>query len=163
MASVLAGTSAGAAGAAHNRRELETLFRRAEDAEPAIADRVRSAAAELAVEWPITTVVHRDLYEEQIILGDRVGLIDLDDSALGPAELDVANLLAHIELLEIRRDHNLVSERRAFLASYIDSGPPLDPALVDRCRRLTLLRLACIHREALLIDRAADGCWTEGA
>jgi hypothetical protein len=33
--------------------------------------------------------VHRDLYEEQVLLGERVALIDLDDAALGPPELDI--------------------------------------------------------------------------
>lgn len=144
-----------------NERELEILLRRAEHAEPAIAEGVRRAAPALAGEWPVATVVHRDLYEDQIILGDRVGLIDLDDAALGPPELDVANLLAHVDLLEHRQSRELVPAKRALLASYLESGPPLDRALLDRCRRLTLLRLACIHQEASLVGRALDASATE--
>jgi Ser/Thr protein kinase RdoA (MazF antagonist) len=124
-------------------RELEILLAWADRAEPAIAQTVRSAAAGLSAEWPTTTVVHRDLYEEQIVLGSRIGLIDLDDAALGPAELDVGNLVAHLELLELRSGCELGATVEALLGGYgVDS---LDPALFDRCRRLALLRLACIH------------------
>jgi Ser/Thr protein kinase RdoA (MazF antagonist) len=135
-------------------RELEILLRWADRADPAIAERVRHAAPSLSAEWPIATVVHRDLYEEQIILGGRVGLIDLDDAALGPAELDVGNLLGHGELLAGRRNGDLVSGVQAFLTGYASTGPPLDGSLVDRCRRLALLRLACIHGVASLVDHA---------
>lgn len=133
-------------------RELEILSGWADRAEPAIAERVRRAAVALSTEWPIATVVHRDLYEEQIILGSRVGLIDLDDAALGPAELDVGNLLAHIELLGFRSSLDLGPAVRALLGGY--QAVVLDRSLVDRCRRLTLLRLACIHDMSELVDRA---------
>ena len=130
--------------AAHTvERELEILLGWAERAEPAIGDSVRRAAAGPAAEWPTATVVHRDLYEEQIVLGARIGLIDLDDAALGPAELDIGNLLAHIELLELRSGHDLGAAVEALLAGY--GLGALDPELLDRCRRLTRLRLACIH------------------
>ena len=36
------------------------------------------------------------------MVGERIGLIDLDDSALGPPELDLGNLLGHLLLLERR-------------------------------------------------------------
>jgi Ser/Thr protein kinase RdoA (MazF antagonist) len=62
---------------------------------------VSAAARDLAQPWPCTTVVHRDLYEEQLILGERIGLIDLDDAASGPPELDIGNLAAHLELLAL--------------------------------------------------------------
>jgi Ser/Thr protein kinase RdoA (MazF antagonist) len=135
-------------------RELEILSTWAASGEPTIADRVRASGVALSAEWPITTVVHRDLYEEQIILGRRVGLIDLDDAALGPAELDVGNLIAHIELLESRSSHDLRPAERALRDGYAATAPEPDAALVDRCRRLTLLRLACIHEDVSLVDRA---------
>jgi aminoglycoside phosphotransferase (APT) family kinase protein len=101
--------------------------------------------------WACTTVVHRDLYEEQILLGDHVGLIDLDDAALGPPELDVGNLLAHIELLEFRTGTSLAAAVDALLVGYgLDS---LDQALLDRCRWLALLRLACIHARPECLER----------
>ena len=123
--------------------EERILLSRAETAPPPIRAAVRSALPSLRGEWPCTTVVHRDLYEEQVLLGDRVGLIDLDDAALGPPELDVGNLIAHVELLERRRGADFRAPRDALLAGY--GADSLDRALLDRCRRLALLRLACIH------------------
>jgi Ser/Thr protein kinase RdoA (MazF antagonist) len=130
-------------------RELEILLAWADRAEPAIAETVRRRAVPLSAQWPTPTVVHRDLYEEQIVLGPRIGLIDLDDAALGPAELDVGNLVAHIELLELRKGRDLRAAVEALLGGYGEDA--LDRVLLDRCRRLTLLRLACIHGRPELV------------
>jgi hypothetical protein len=126
-------------------RELQILGEHAKGATSAVASAVRSASASLSQPWPFSTVVHRDLYEEQILIGGRIGMIDLDDAALGPAELDVGNLLAHIELLALRSGRDLNSMTEQLLAGYASSGPSLDFELLNRCRRLTRLRLACIH------------------
>lgn len=133
-------------------RELEILRERSEAAPAAIASGVRSALASFAGGWPCSTVVHRDLYEEQILVGDDVGLIDLDDAALGPPELDVGNLLAHLELLSLRTGRDLDATGEALYQGYGQEA--LDPELLDCCRRLTLLRLGCIHDAANLIERA---------
>ncbi len=135
-------------------RELSILRSRASAAPPAVASTIHAAALSLAEEWPCSTVVHRDLYEEQILVGERVGLIDLDDAALGPPELDVGNLCAHVELLELRTGRALALMLEAIFDGYERSGAALDPELVDRCRRLALLRLACIHRDPRLMSRA---------
>jgi Ser/Thr protein kinase RdoA (MazF antagonist) len=133
-------------------RELEIVRERSETAPAAIASGVRSALASFSGEWPCATVVHRDLYEEQVLVGDRVGLIDLDDSALGPPELDIGNLLAHLELLELRSGSELGAAVEAVLRGY--GRQSLDSELLDRCRRLSLLRLACIHGTPELLSRA---------
>jgi Ser/Thr protein kinase RdoA (MazF antagonist) len=135
-------------------RELEILSGWIDRAEPAVAAQVRRAAEGLSGEWPIATVGHRDLYEEQIIVGARIGLIDLDDAALGPAELDVGNLLAHVELLALRSSLDLGRAERALQDGYAAEGPALDAALLERCRRLALLRLACIHDTPRLLAPA---------
>jgi Ser/Thr protein kinase RdoA (MazF antagonist) len=135
-------------------RELEILRSCAESSAPLLGRAVASALPRLSGEWACTTVVHRDLYEEQVLAGERVGLIDLDDTALGPPELDVGNLLAHVELLELRRGRNLGWGRQALLDGYAESGPALDGPLLDRCRRLTLLRLACLNDDARLAEAA---------
>jgi Ser/Thr protein kinase RdoA (MazF antagonist) len=132
--------------------EKRILLAQAADAPPAISAAVRAALPALEGTWRCTTVIHRDLYEEQILLGDRVGLIDLDDAALGPPELDVGNLLAHIELLELRSGATFDPMVDALLGGYGEAS--LDQVLLDRCRKLTRLRLACIHREPLLLDHA---------
>ena len=107
----------------------------------------------MAVAWPHTTVVHRDLYEEQLLLDDDggVGLIDLDDAALGPPELDLGDLLAHLDLLALRTGRSLDPPTAALLAGHTSSAGAPDAALLARCRALTRLRLACIHREPELL------------
>lgn len=132
-------------------RELEILARRAEALSPGLAADLRTEAGDLAEPWDCSTVVHRDLYEEQILLGDSVGLIDLDDAAVGPPELDAGNLLAHIELLSLRSGRDVSGMCDELLAGYAHAGAPIDGELVDRCRRLARLRLACIHHEPQLI------------
>jgi Ser/Thr protein kinase RdoA (MazF antagonist) len=134
-------------------RELELLGSRIERASPAIAAAVRAALPAVAEsDWGFPTVVHRDLYEEQVLVGERIGLIDLDDAALGPPELDVGNLLAHVDLLALRSEADLTAPVAAFLDGYDDRGPALDATLLGRCRGLTLLRLACIHENLRLVD-----------
>jgi hypothetical protein len=138
-----------------SHRELELLQARARRAPRAIARAAASLAPPLARPWPCPTVVHRDLHEEQMLLGDRAALIDLDDTALGPAELDLGNLVAHLELLGYRSGTSLAPQIEALLAGYRGAGGKLDAALLDRCRRLSMIRLACIHREPSLIEAVA--------
>jgi len=104
-------------------------------------------------DWECSTVVHRDLYEEQVLMGEQVGIIDLDDAALVPPELDLGNLLAHLELLGVRSGTDLTRAGDALLHGY-EGVAPVDPVLLDRVRRLSLLRLACIHRNPLLVSMA---------
>jgi aminoglycoside phosphotransferase (APT) family kinase protein len=134
-------------------RELETLCRRAEAASSEVGVAAREAAERLSRPWGCATVVHRDLYEEQIMLGDRVGLIDLDDAALGPPELDIGNLVAHIELLSIRHRCDVAAAVTALLDGYT-AAARLDPLLLNRCRRLSLLRLACLNDDRNLLSLA---------
>jgi hypothetical protein len=133
-------------------RELAILEERAKDTSPPLACAVRSASSSLAEPWPASTVVHRDLYEEQVLIGARIGLIDLDDAALGPPELDLGNLLAHVDLLALRSDRDLAPMTDQLLAGYSSCGPSLDPGLLGRCRALARLRLACIHGERPLLE-----------
>jgi Ser/Thr protein kinase RdoA (MazF antagonist) len=139
-------------------REVAMLRGRAESASPPVARAVQDALSGPTEHWACTTVVHRDLYEEQVLVGERIGLIDLDDAAVGPPELDLGNLLAHVELLELRRDRDLGPEKHSLLQAYAETGPELDRTLLDRCRRLTLLRLACLNDDVRLAELAlADG------
>jgi Ser/Thr protein kinase RdoA (MazF antagonist) len=135
-------------------RELEILSERARGVSEAISSVVLAAARDLSEPWSFPTVVHRDLYEEQVLFGGAIGLIDLDDAALGPPELDLGNLLAHVELLSLRSGRDLEPMTDQLLAGYAGSGAALEPVLLDRCRRLALLRLACIHDEPAVIELA---------
>jgi Phosphotransferase enzyme family len=134
-------------------RELAMLHRCAEAVSPRIAEAVRSAARDLGEPWTCSTVVHRDLTDARILIGERVGLIGLDYAALGPPELDVGNLLAHVDLLSLRSGRDLAATREEIVLGYEGFGENLDDELLDRCRRLARLRLACIHAEPRLTHR----------
>jgi hypothetical protein len=63
------------------------------------ADRVAVAVAEGAAGDRLAArVIHGDLYEAQIFVGDdyRLGLIDLDDAGPGDPAMDAANFSAHL-------------------------------------------------------------------
>lgn len=133
--------------------ETRILLAQASDARPVLRAAVRARLRALTAPWRCTTVVHRDLYEEQILLGERVGLIDLDDAALGPPELDLGNLLAHVELLGLREESDFGPAAQAVVDGY---GPSLDSALLRRCRELATLRLACIHDLPALLGHVLE-------
>lgn len=138
-------------------RELEILRRAMANASEAVGNAVAGALAHLPVSWACSTVVHRDLYEEQVMVGQRIGLIDVDDAALGPPELDLGNLVAHLELFERRRGLDLAAQARAIHDGYAQTGPELDETLLDQCRTLALLRLACLNDDADLVSAAIKG------
>ena len=131
-------------------REGALLLERAAAAPAAVQQAVRASAPALLGPWDCDTVVHRDLYEEQVVVGQLVGLVDLDDAALGPAELDMGNLAAHLGLFGSRHAVRTEPVVDALLDAY-RAAAPLDDELFDRCRRLSLLRLACLHRDAALL------------
>jgi Ser/Thr protein kinase RdoA (MazF antagonist) len=136
-------------------REREIVLARAADsASPAVAEQAHSALTLLSFRWNCTTVVHRDLYEEQILLGESVAMIDLDDAAAGPPELDLGNLWAHLEFLGLRAQRNLEIPLRELLLGYAEEGLALDPMLLDNFRRLTLVRLACLNDDPDLFELA---------
>jgi hypothetical protein len=146
-------------------REMAILHRCADSASPRVADAVRRVAADLGESWASTTVVHRDLTDERILMGERVGLIGLDHAALGPPELDVGNLLAHVDLLSLRSGSDLAEMQEEIVLGYEGFGENLNEELLDRCRRLARLRLACIHDEPCLTHRPnheSNPVWVQG-
>lgn len=138
------------------QHERAILAKKVQGAASSTAAAVAQEIAGLEMPWPCRTVVHRDLYETQMVVGDRVGMIDLDDAACGPPELDIGNLLAHLTLLGGRLGRGMGNERRAFLRGYLTSGPEVDAGRLQQCETLSRLRLACIHNEPALVGRAAS-------
>ena len=67
-----------------------------------LAERVADAVGERAGDVTLRPV-HGDLYEAQLFVGNRfeVGLIDLDDVALGDPAMDAANFCAHLLVLAL--------------------------------------------------------------
>jgi Ser/Thr protein kinase RdoA (MazF antagonist) len=146
-----AGKAPGALVAHTIEGELVVLADRSALASDEVRRRVAAVLPSLRGEWPVTTVVHRGLDEEQVLLGERVGLIDVDDAALGPPELDVGNLLGHLDLIEIRSGRELSSARSALLDGYTTVAS-LDPGLLERCRTLARLHLACAYDDLRLLE-----------
>jgi hypothetical protein len=134
-------------------RELAMLHKCAGAVSPRLAEAVRRAAADLGEAWSCTTVVHRDLSDACILMDERVGLIGLDYAALGPPELDVGNLLANVDLMSLRSGRDLAATCEEIVLGYEGFGDNLDDELLDRCRRLARLRLACVHGEPRLTHR----------
>ncbi len=113
-------------------------------------------------------LLHRDLHDKQVLLAraERVGLLDLDQVAHGDPAVDLANLLAHIDL---RVRQGLCSPGRGARcsAAVLDGYAPA-PDVVPRLApyvALTQLRLAGVYSfrpsppglVAGLLDAAAAG------
>ncbi len=95
--------------------------------------------------------IHRDFYPAQVLTdGQRLGIVNLDDAAMGEPAVDVANFLAHLALMALGHPDRAGAVRRtarAFLAAYQAFGEPLDHRLLAFLEATTLLRLAGIHCE----------------
>lgn len=121
---------------------------------PELADAARRclaltlAGAERPWRWRLRPV-HRDFYEDQLLLSDSgLTVLDLDDAAMSEPAVDVANFTAHLCLLRLRpgvRRAAPACVARAFLRRYRDLDPELDDELVTFLEGTTLLRLAAIH------------------
>lgn len=93
-------------------------------------------------------LVHRDLHDKQIFVDPdgRVGLLDFDTLATGPAAIDIANLLAHIELRAVQGLCSAECARK--LAAELLAGYSVTrevPDGLDRWIDAVRLRLACVY------------------
>lgn len=106
---------------------------------------------------------HRDCHPGQAVVeGDRFNWIDLDDSAMAPAGLDVGNLIAHLRrygAVDTRAPDVITRSIEAFRGAYGDL-----PDGYEVWEWLTLARLACLeenrHRRSeqaiVLLDLLAE-------
>jgi hypothetical protein len=91
-------------------------------------------------------VLHRDLHDKQVLVGEQVWLIDLDTLAVGERALDLANALVHLEL---RVAQGLMTRtaaqvaREAFVAAV--APDPRTVARVSAHERVARLRLAGVY------------------
>jgi len=95
-----------------------------------------------------TTVIHRDFYDKQIVIGEggRPGLLDFDTLGAGEPALDLANMLGHLELrvLQGTCPHGVgLGAGGAFLTGYDPDAATLAriPGYLDATR----LRLAMLY------------------
>ncbi len=95
----------------------------------------------------VVVPVHRDLHDKQILLdGDRVALLDCDTVARGEAALDLANLLAHLELRGMQGRCTAVEARAAADAALVAYAPARGVARrLSAYAAATYLRLACVY------------------
>jgi Ser/Thr protein kinase RdoA (MazF antagonist) len=93
-------------------------------------------------------LLHRDLHDKQVMIDarGRAGLLDFDTVARGEPALDLANMLAHLDLRVMQRrctPQAGAEAGRAFIEGYAPS-----PAVLGRVpeyRAAALLRLACVY------------------
>jgi Ser/Thr protein kinase RdoA (MazF antagonist) len=129
---------------------LEAWLERLAPYDRALHARVERAARpileELAALPPVSpAILHRDLHDKQVFVDDagRVGLIDLDTLTHGDPGIDVANLLAHVDLRS--RQTGIAHDRvRAALLDGYDPPPSWD-ARLRACEQAVRLRLACVY------------------
>lgn len=91
-------------------------------------------------------VLHRDLHDKQVVVGARIGLLDLDTLAVGERALDLANALVHLEL---RVDQGLMTAAAAQVArrAFLEGAAP-DPETRERIPAhlgVARLRLAGVY------------------
>lgn len=97
---------------------------------------------------PVVGVLHRDLHDKQLLLDEqgRLGLIDVDTLARGERALDIANVLAHLELRQaqglLQGRHKAAAEE-AFLTASGASDVPRDR--IGAYLLATRLRLAGVY------------------
>ncbi len=93
-------------------------------------------------------LAHCDLHDGQFLLDEKqTYLLDFDTLALAEPELDLGNLLAHLDLRRFARPEleNLELEE-ILLEAYVRArGPMPDRQRLTWYRALSALRLACVH------------------
>ncbi|MBB2903056.1 hypothetical protein FHR75_003892 [Kineococcus radiotolerans] len=91
---------------------------------------------------------HRDLHDGQVLLGSRVTFLDVDTAALADPALDVANLLAHLDLAAAR-GHRAQARAVAegLWRGWGEHGHPAagDPARVAALRAVARCRIVAVH------------------
>ncbi len=93
--------------------------------------------------------IHGNLFGDQVLIdGDKIGIVDWDDLALGDAEYDIARLIAHLVFLWRRASMPRVERQRiedASLAAYTGAtGHGLDAARLRWHKAVALLMRAKI-------------------
>ncbi len=101
-------------------------------------------------------LLHRDFYFDQVLaMEGAIALVDFDTAAMGPAELDVGNYLAHLDEYGIRlhRQHDVYRPAaQAFVEGYREVRNHLHEPDVSIWRFLSLARLVAISQR--IADRS---------
>jgi len=120
----------------------------------AIAEGAAQSARSLAP--AAVTGIHRDFYHDQVLIdGDTTWLLDFDCYAEGDPAIDVANFLAHLDELGLRRHGSpaaLAAYGTAFMQGYDAVRTGMDPARVHCLRLIALARH--IHLSQIIPGRS---------
>ncbi|MDX1927825.1 MAG: aminoglycoside phosphotransferase family protein [Pirellulaceae bacterium] len=136
-------------GVSEELKKLQELFADLSRARPELSDRLHDVehhCQRLAASLPKSQMVpiHRDFYFDQVLVsGKHVYLLDLDLAAMGPAELDVGNYLAHLDEYAMRQPHSATSCHKlaeAFLSGYIARSSSVCMPAIATWRHLSLAR-----------------------
>lgn len=130
------------------RDRMEQLRPYAPKAATAAAPVAEEVCAALGASTGERVPLHRDFYDKQIVVDDAggIGLLDFDTLAIGEAALDVANMLAHLELRVVQEGVDeavSLAHGAAFLEGYAPSAAVRARlgAYLDASR----VRLACLY------------------
>jgi hypothetical protein len=84
-----------------------------------LARALNARAKDLCID--VSTPIHKDLHYQHVIVGDRVGVVDLDEARMGDASFDLAHFVANLDLLALRSGTVAGDRdrwREAFLGAY---------------------------------------------
>ncbi|MGO1463061.1 MAG: phosphotransferase [Marinobacter sp.] len=121
-------------------------------------DAIADAAGRImrSLEPTTNTSIHRDFYPEQVrVDGDTIWLLDFDLYAHSDPAIDLANFLAHLDELGLRRHGRLDALRpqgEAFRAAYNTVRPGISQRRVQRLRLVALARH--IHLSQIIPGRS---------
>jgi len=103
-----------------------------------------------------TSTIHRDFYFDQVLIsGPQVVLLDLDNFSLGPRGLDIGNYVAHLTEFGIRRpEHRDTCNRAAqrFIDGYRNVSKNPGTRAIRQWTQLALARH--IYLSTQIADRA---------
>lgn len=103
-----------------------------------------------------SVLLHRDFYFDQVlVMENSIALLDFDTAAMGPAELDVGNYLAHLDESALRmvgETGTYDESAQAFVEGYREVHSSLSESAVETWRFLSLARLVAISQR--IADRS---------
>ncbi len=153
------------------RHELATLTRWCEafdalgtpETEPFRRELARLTRAWSPQESVSASLLHRDIHEAQLLIGDGcVRLIDLDTMARGDVEADLAVYLSHL-LLSLAGEADgappFEAAAQRFLDAYRSDGGQIDDRRLRCYLASALLRLGAIHLFRRPRPHATDPLW----
>jgi aminoglycoside phosphotransferase (APT) family kinase protein len=109
------------------------------------------------------SVIHRDFYDRQLIVGRRtITLLDLDTLAQGSPAVDLGNLLAHVYLAALedgRSQHEYKLFATELVSRYERQMGPLDRRALRYFWATALFRVGAVHALRTATRRHAPAMW----